>query len=64
MEIEHFTFFASVSAFARLRWFRFYFLALRLASGLIAVAAVSHRQFFSFALGVRSSFVGWFRVCV
>ena len=40
------TFFALVSAFSRLRWFRFYFLALLLALGLTAVAVVSHRQFF------------------
>ena len=51
------TFFALVSAFSRLRWFRFFFC-------FMLIAVVSYHQFFSFVFGVGSSFVRWFRVCV
>ena len=52
------TFSALVSAFSRLRRFRFF------CFKLIAAAVVSYHQFFSFALGVGSSFLRRFRVCV
>ena len=48
------TFFASVSVFSRLRWFRF---LLRSYRGFVS-------SVFSFALGVGSSFARLFRVCV
>ena len=45
-------FFSFVSAFSRLWWFRFYFVASRLVLGRIAVAVVSHHLVFSFAPGL------------
>ena len=56
--------FAFLSAISRFRWYRFAFLALRLALGLLAVAAVSLRQFLILPFGVGFSYVRRFRVCV
>ena len=51
-----------VSEDSRLRWFRCYFLIFAFGAGLVAVAAVSHRRFLSFAFSVRSSIVRRFPI--